>query len=113
MTTGGLFGGIISGPSLDGISVVLLDVRGSDPSSVHCSVVGFVSAPYAPDDRARIRSAISTGGARDLALIDRDLEAMARLETMNTGKAMREIRWDIADVARVATVTTGAGCLTP
>ena len=34
-------------------------------------------------------------------LIDRDLEAMAREETLNTGKAMRESRWDMADVARV------------
>lgn len=33
--------------------------------------------------------------------IDRDLEAMALLETLNTGKAMRESRWDMADVARV------------
>jgi betaine-aldehyde dehydrogenase len=38
---------------------------------------------------------------RVAGLIDRDLEAMARLETLNTGKAMRESRWDIADVARV------------
>jgi betaine-aldehyde dehydrogenase len=34
-------------------------------------------------------------------LIDRDLEAMALAETLNTGKAMRESRWDMADVARV------------
>ena len=34
-------------------------------------------------------------------LIDRDLEEMAREETLNTGKAMRESRWDMADVARV------------
>ncbi len=34
-------------------------------------------------------------------LIDRDLEEMARLETLNTGKAMRESRWDMSDVARV------------
>ncbi len=34
-------------------------------------------------------------------LIDRDLEEMARLETLDTGKAMRESRWDMADVARV------------
>jgi betaine-aldehyde dehydrogenase len=33
--------------------------------------------------------------------IDRDLDAMARLETLDTGKAMRESRWDMADVARV------------
>lgn len=38
---------------------------------------------------------------RVAALIDRDLEEMARLETLNTGKAMRESRWDMADVARV------------
>ena len=34
-------------------------------------------------------------------LIDRDLEEMARLETLNTGKQMRESRWDMTDVARV------------
>ena len=34
-------------------------------------------------------------------LLDRDLEELAREETLNTGKAMRESRWDIADVARV------------
>ncbi len=34
-------------------------------------------------------------------LLDRDLEELARLETINTGKAMRESRWDIADVIRV------------
>lgn len=38
---------------------------------------------------------------RVATLIDRDLEEMARLETMSTGKAMRESRWDIVDVARV------------
>jgi betaine-aldehyde dehydrogenase len=38
---------------------------------------------------------------RVAALIDRDLEEMARLETLNTGKAMRESRWDMSDVARV------------
>jgi betaine-aldehyde dehydrogenase len=38
---------------------------------------------------------------RVAALIDRDLEELARLETVNTGKAMRESRWDMADVARV------------
>src|SRR6478736_4308191 len=38
---------------------------------------------------------------RVAGLIDRDLEEMARLETMNTGKAMRESRWDMTDVGRV------------
>ena len=34
-------------------------------------------------------------------LIERDQAEMARLETLNTGKAMRESRGDMADVARV------------
>jgi len=34
-------------------------------------------------------------------LLERDLEELAREETLNTGKAMRESRWDIADVIRV------------
>jgi betaine-aldehyde dehydrogenase len=38
---------------------------------------------------------------RVAGFIDRDQEAMARLETQDTGKAMRESRWDMADVARV------------
>ncbi len=38
---------------------------------------------------------------RTATLIERDLEALAVEETLNTGKAMRESRWDIADVARV------------
>ena len=45
-------------------------------------------------DRAALLDGIAT-------LIDRDLEAMANLETLNTGKAMRESRWDMSDVARV------------
>ena len=38
---------------------------------------------------------------RVAGLLDRDLEELAGLETANTGKAMRESRWDIADVAKV------------
>ena len=34
-------------------------------------------------------------------LLERDHEELAREETLNTGKAMRESRWDIADVTRV------------
>ena len=45
-------------------------------------------------ERAAILDAVA-------GLIDRDLEEMARLETLNTGKAMRESRWDMTDVARV------------
>ncbi len=45
-------------------------------------------------DRAALLDAVA-------GLIDRDLEEMAQLETINTGKSMRESRWDMADVARV------------
>jgi betaine-aldehyde dehydrogenase len=38
---------------------------------------------------------------RVAGLIDRDLEAMARLESLDTGKALRESRWDMTDVAKV------------
>ncbi|MBA2300400.1 MAG: aldehyde dehydrogenase family protein [Chloroflexi bacterium] len=38
---------------------------------------------------------------RVAALLDRDQETLATEETQNTGKAMRESRWDIADVAKV------------
>ncbi len=34
-------------------------------------------------------------------LLDRDLEELAVEETQNTGKAMRESRWDMSDVAKV------------
>jgi betaine-aldehyde dehydrogenase len=47
-----------------------------------------------PADRAGLLTRVAD-------LIDRDLEEMARLETVNTGKAMRESRWDMADVAKV------------
>src|SRR3954447_6025130 len=50
--------------------------------------------PQTPvEERAALLDRVAT-------LIDRDLEEMARLETLNTGKAMRESRWDMADVAR-------------
>src|SRR5688572_553489 len=38
---------------------------------------------------------------RVAGLLERDLEKLARAETLNTGKAMRESRADISDVIRV------------
>lgn len=72
-TRDGLFVGIMSGTSLDGVDAVLLEVRGEDPARLEWDLAGFLSAPYANDARARIRDAIRTGDARDLALLDRDL----------------------------------------
>lgn len=70
---GGLFGGIMSGTSLDGVDVALLEVRGSDPARLDWSLAGFLSREYAPEERDRIRLAIDSGGARELALLNRDL----------------------------------------
>ena len=69
----GLFGGLISGTSLDGVDAILLEIRGSDSASVVWDVVGFVSEPYRDEDRARIRHAIDSGGARELTLIHAEL----------------------------------------
>ncbi len=71
--TRGLFGGLISGTSLDGVDAILLEVRGRDPSSVEWEVLGFLSEPYSVDERFRIRAAIQSGGARELALIHAEL----------------------------------------
>jgi betaine-aldehyde dehydrogenase len=50
--------------------------------------------PHSPAaDRAALLDRVA-------GLIDRDQEILARLETQDTGKAMRESRWDMADVAR-------------
>jgi betaine-aldehyde dehydrogenase len=38
---------------------------------------------------------------RVAGFLDRDQEELAKAETANTGKAMRESRWDMSDVARV------------
>jgi betaine-aldehyde dehydrogenase len=50
-----------------------------------------------PRTPARERAALLE---RVAGLLDRDLEELATAETLNTGKAMRESRWDIADVAK-------------
>ena len=46
---------------------------------------------------------------RTADLLERDLEVLARAETLNTGKAMRESRLDIADVIAVFRYYAGLG----
>jgi anhydro-N-acetylmuramic acid kinase len=69
----GLFAGLMSGTSLDGVDAIVLDIRGGDPFRIEWSVAAFGSVPYEAAERARIRDAIESGGVRDLALLDRDL----------------------------------------
>jgi betaine-aldehyde dehydrogenase len=62
------------------------------------------AARRAFDDGAWASTPAGERGAlleRVAGILDRDLEAIAREETLNTGKAMRESRWDVSDVARV------------
>ena len=66
---GRLYGGLISGTSLDGVDAILLDIRGDDPSSVEWDVRGFLSEPYDAGEQAFIRHAIESGGAGDLARV--------------------------------------------
>ncbi len=83
----------------DGSVVAEVDVATDD--QVQAAIAAARRAFDAPDwprtptgDRAALLDRVA-------GLIDRDLEEMARLETLNTGKAMRESRWDMSDVARV------------
>ena len=62
-----LFAGLMSGTSLDGVDAIVISLRGSDPADVEWEVRGFLSRPYRPRVRRRIREAIGSGGARELA----------------------------------------------
>lgn len=63
----GLFAGLMSGTSLDGVDAIILSLAGTDPVGVEWEVRGFLSRPYRPRVRARLREAIACGGARELA----------------------------------------------
>ena len=63
----GLFAGLMSGTSLDGVDAIILSLAGTDPVGVEWEVRGFLSRPYQPRVRARLREAIACGGARELA----------------------------------------------
>ncbi len=70
----------MSGTSLDGVDAIILRIRGTDPASIEWNVLGFHSEPYGPQRRDRIREAIESGGARELALIHLQLaEDFARV----------------------------------
>ncbi len=83
----------------DGSVVTEVDVATDDQvqAAIAAARRAFDTGPW-PRTTAAERAALLT---RTADLIDRDLEAMAREETLQTGKAMRESRWDITDVARV------------
>src|SRR3954468_6539834 len=97
-------------PSADGAcSPVVNPSDGSVVTEVDVATDAQVAAAIAAARRAFDETDWPRTAATDRAalldrvagLIDRDLEELARLETLNTGKAMRESRLDMADVARV------------
>jgi anhydro-N-acetylmuramic acid kinase len=55
--------GLMSGTSLDGMDAALVRFRGP----THAELLHFITRPYSPVERDRIRHAINGAGARDLA----------------------------------------------
>lgn len=70
--------GLMSGTSLDGLDAVVLQVSGLEPARLEVQVLGFRSAAYGDELRARLRGAISAGSAAELARLHVELgEAFA------------------------------------
>ena len=68
-----LFGGLMSGTSLDGVDAILLEVEGDDPGDLRWEVRAFRTVPFRPDRRSRIRDALAASGPRELARLHTDL----------------------------------------
>ncbi|MGI9628205.1 MAG: anhydro-N-acetylmuramic acid kinase [Longimicrobiales bacterium] len=58
--------GLMSGTSLDGIDVALVNVDGASTDDFSWEVLGHQSVPYRADQRARIQSIIRGGNAQSL-----------------------------------------------
>ena len=83
----------------DGTVVSEVDVATDDQvqAAIAAARAAFDQTDW-PRSPTRDRAALLD---RVAGLIERDLEELAHEETINTGKAMRESRWDMSDVARV------------
>lgn len=71
-SSSGLFVGLMSGTSLDGVDAVLMQIEGRDLASISWKMLGFVSVPYTEEERSLIRAAIGSGSSRALALLHRE-----------------------------------------
>lgn len=73
MGSPGLFVGLMSGTSLDGIDAVLASLSEAESGGASWEVLGFVTRPYSASEREAIRAAIDGQGAAGLARLGVDL----------------------------------------
>jgi betaine-aldehyde dehydrogenase len=83
----------------DGTVVAEVDV--ADEEDVERAIASARRAFEDPAWRNTTPSERASLLERTAEILLRDCEAIARAETLNTGKAMRETRWDVSDVASV------------
>ncbi len=67
--------GLMSGPSLDGVSAALVRIAEPSAGAYAMELLAFVTAPFSEAHRDRIANTIAGGNARELALLDADLGA--------------------------------------
>ncbi|NNM33711.1 MAG: anhydro-N-acetylmuramic acid kinase, partial [Gemmatimonadetes bacterium] len=65
--------GVMSGTSLDGLDLVLIELQGSRPADFSWRILDCASLPYASHQRERIDRAIRSGGAAALCGLHVDL----------------------------------------
>ncbi|WP_405284302.1 anhydro-N-acetylmuramic acid kinase [Gaopeijia maritima] len=65
--------GLMSGTSVDGIDAALLRIDGAGVRDLRWSLEAFESVPYAPERRARILAALSSGTPETLTRLHADL----------------------------------------
>jgi anhydro-N-acetylmuramic acid kinase len=68
-----LFGGLMSGTSLDGVDALLLEVEGDDPATLQWEIRAFRTVPYSPRRRGMIREALADGTPGRLAMLHAEL----------------------------------------
>ncbi len=65
--------GVMSGTSLDGVDVAVLEVQGDDPAHLSARMVAFATAVHPDALRGRLLRALELGGPRELAHLHREL----------------------------------------
>ena len=65
--------GLMSGTSLDGIDVAVLEVMGQEPATLRTRFLGFATAVHPDELRGRLLRAVELGGPQELAHLHREL----------------------------------------